>query len=379
MGTFGHAMPAGAALEDAMIMNKRTRTTGFAVAFILASAAFSATAAPAPDDAKEVARMRAAIAANADTALAKQGGSRIVFKVDAVALHDTMAMELRDSVFQILHDGRIPFAGLAERDGGVEVRIADAKDRQRLVSKLVPSTQAPPTIAVTDSGDGLIKFKPTDSGFAERLHGLVGQSIDMIEQLLRNNGFKAASVQPDGVDRIRVVLPGVRDTERVTAIFSKRARIAFRLVDESMTPAEALKSAPPPASEVLYDFKTNVPYLILKEFARDGEDIIDVAPGFDQNNQMPIASFRFNGRGARRFAHVTEENIGKPFAIVADDKVLSVAVIREPIRGGSGQISGNFTLEEANTVAMLLRSGTLPGRLSVVDQQVVEPDVSAGK
>ena len=360
-------------------MNKRTRTTGFVVAFILASAAFSARAAPAPDDAQEVARIRAAIAANADTALAKQGGSRILFRVDADALHEEMVTDLRDNVFQLLHDGRIPFAGLAERDGGVEVRIADAKDRQRLVSKLVPSPQAPPAIAVTDSGDGLIKFTPTDSGFARRLRGLVGQSIEMIEQRLRSSDIKLTGVQPDGADRIRVVLPGVRDPERVTAIFSKKAQIAFRLVDVSMTATEALKGPLPPASEVLYDFKTMAPNLILKEVAMNGDDIIDASPGFDQNNQMPIASFRFNGRGARRFAHVTEENIGKPFAIVADDKVLSVAVIREPIRGGSGQISGNFTLEEANTVAMLLRSGTLPGRLSVVDQQVVEPDVNAGK
>ena len=92
-----------------------------------------------------------------------------------------------------------------------------------------------------------------------------------------------------------------------------------------------------------------------------------------------MASFRFNAHGARRFAEITTANIGRAFAVVVDDRVLSAAVIREPILGGSGQISGNFTLEDANTVAMLLRSGTLPGRLSVVDQQVVEPAGSAGK
>jgi preprotein translocase subunit SecD len=110
-----------------------------------------------------------------------------------------------------------------------------------------------------------------------------------------------------------------------------------------------------------------------------GDDIIDVSPGFDQRTDEPIAMFRFNGRGTRRFAHITEENIGKPFAIIADDKVLSAPVIREPIRGGSGQIAGNFTIEDGNRVAMLLRSGTLPGRLSVVDQQLVEPDATAAK
>jgi preprotein translocase subunit SecD len=370
-----------------MTMNQRARTTGLIVAFILAFA-FPATAAPAAEPAQEAVKMRAKIAAYVENALATQGGSRILFKVDADALHAEMVTDLRDETYQALHDGRIPYAGLALRDGGVEVRIADAKDRQKVMSKLVPATQASsalpatpatPPVTVTDSGDGLIRFIPTDSRFDGRLHGLVQQSIEMIEQRLHDSGIKLTVALPDGADRIRVLLPGVRDPERVTAIFSKRARITFRLVDLSMTPAEALKGPLPPGSEVLYHFKSNEPYLIQKEIAMEGDDIIDASPGFDQNNDQPIATFRFNGRGARRFAHVTEENIGKPFAIVADDKVLSAPVIREPIRGGTGQIAGNFTLEDANIVAMLLRSGTLPGRLSVVDQQAVEPDLNAGK
>jgi preprotein translocase subunit SecD len=361
-------------------MNERARTTRLIVVFLLAFA-FPAAAAPAPD----AAQMRAKISAYVENALATQGGSRILFKVDSDALREAIVMDLRDEVFQILHDGRIPFAGLALRDGGVDVRIANANDRQKVVSKFVPPTQAKqptqaaPTVTVTDSGDGLMRFVPTDSRFAGRLNDLLQQSIEMIAQRLRDSGIKLADAQPDGTDRIRVLLPGVKDPERVAAIFSKRAHVAFRLVDESMTPAEALKGAPPPASEILYHFKSNEPYLVLKEIAMEGDDIIDVSPGFDQRTDEPIATFRFNGRGARRFAHITEENIGKPFAVVADDKVLSVPVIREPIRGGTGQIAGNLTLEDANRVAMLLRSGTLPGRLSVVDQQLVEPDVNAGK
>ena len=355
-------------------MKERARTTRLIVAFILAFA-FPAAAAPAPD----AAQMRAKISAYVENALATQGGSRILFKVDSDALREAIVMDLRDEVFQIVHDGRIPFAGLALREGGVEVRIANANDRQKVVSKLVPATQASPTVTVADSGDGLIRFTPTDSRFAGRLNELVQQSIEMIAQRLRDSGIRLADAQPDGADRIRVLLPGVRDPERVAAIFSKRAHVAFRLVDESMTPAEALKGIPPPTSEILYHFKSNEPYLVLKEVAMEGDDIISVAPGFDQNNDQPIATFRFNGRGTRRFAHITEENIGKPFAVVADDKVLAVPVIREPIRGGTGQIAGNFTLEDANRVAMLLRAVTLPGRLSLVDQQVVEPDVNAGK
>jgi preprotein translocase subunit SecD len=241
----------------------------------------------------------------------------------------------------------------------------------------VPSADAAPsgeeTIAVADRGDGLTRLTPTDLGFAGRLHGLVRQSIEMIEQRLRSADIAQASVQPDGSDRIRVLLPGIRDPGRVAAMFARKPRLAFRLVDVSMTATKALEGSPPEGSEVLTDFKTKAPYLVLKEIAVEGDDIIDAAPGFDPATNQPIASFRFNAHGTRRFAQITQDNVGRPFAIVLDDQMLSESVIREPILGGSGVISGNFTLEDANAIAMMLRSGTLPGRLSVAEQQVVEP------
>jgi preprotein translocase subunit SecD len=363
-----------------MTMNQRAATTGataLLVAFILASATSSATSAQDPE------RIRAAAAASVEQALEMQGGSRIVFKVDSDALREAVVTDLRDDVVRIVREERIPFSGLAMREGGVELKIADAGNRQRLKSKLASSTAIAPqgggAIDVADSGDGLIRLTPTDSGFAERLHGLVGESIDLIEQDLRNNGIKPASVQPDGPDRIRVLLPGVTDPERVAAAIARKARIAFRLVDVSMTAAQAQQNSPPAGSEVVTDFKTKAPYLLLKDVAVDGDDISEAAPGFYPQSQQPIVSFRFNARGTRRFAHITADNIGRPFAVVIDDQVVSAPVIREPITGGSGQISGNFTLEDANRIAMLLRSGTLPGRLTVVDQQVLQAAGHAGK
>jgi preprotein translocase subunit SecD len=360
-------------------MHKRAGLTGLITAFILTFAAAPGMTATASDDAQAVEKMRAAIVANAEKLLGQQGGSRILFKVDADALRDAMITDLRDDAFRILHDERIPFADLAVRQGAVEVRIADPKNQQRLTGKLVPATEMPPSRAVTVSSDGLMKLTPTESGFAARLHELVKQSREMIEQGLRNNGITQAGVQPDGTDRIRVLLPGVTDPDRVAAMFTKRARVAFRLVDVSMNPEGALKGAPPAASEVLFGFKNKDPYLVQKEVEIEGDDIADASPGFASGTNQPIASFRFNARGARRFAHLTADNIGRPFAIVIDDRVMSAPVIREPITGGSGQISGNFTLQEANTVAMLLRSGALPGRLSVVDQQIAQPGGNAAK
>ncbi|MEO6839870.1 MAG: preprotein translocase subunit SecD [Bradyrhizobium sp.] len=360
-------------------MNTRASMTALAVAFLFGSAVWPATAAS--DDAQKIDKMRAAIAAKAETAIEKQGGSRLLFKVDADALRDVMVTGLRDDLYRIVREGRIPFSGLTIHDGGVDVRIADPKNRQLVVSKLMPSSGSTlpraSTISVADGGDGLMRLTPTDAGFAERLSELVGQSLEMIEQGLRSS-HTPAGLQPDGSDRIRVLLPGVTDPERVAADFSRRAHVAFRMVDVSMSAEEAPK-APPAGSEVLHDFKTNAPYLLLKEIAIEGDDIVDASPGFLPNGDQPIASFRFNAHGARRFAEITAANIGRAFAVVVDDRVLSVAVIREPILGGSGQISGNFTLEDANIVAMLLRSGTLPGRLSIVDQQVVQPAGTAAK
>jgi preprotein translocase subunit SecD len=151
------------------------------------------------------------------------------------------------------------------------------------------------------------------------------------------------------------------------------------LVDESTTVEEALKGNMPATSEVLYHFKTKDPVLVAKKILVEGSDIVDVYPLLDQATREPVAVFRFNARGTRHFAQITAENIGRPFAVVLDDQVLSSPVIREPTTGGTGQISGNFTLEEVNTVAMLLRAGTLPGRLSVIDQQVVAPLGTAEK
>ena len=106
-------------------------------------------------------------------------------------------------------------------------------------------------------------------------------------------------------------------------------------------------------------------------------DINDAAPGFDARTREPIVTFRFNANGTRRFAQITQENVGRPFAVVLDDEVLSAPIIREPITGGSGQISGNFTVEDANRIAMVMRSGTLPGHVMLVERQVVAPQGKA--
>src|SRR5690606_26404489 len=107
------------------------------------------------------------------------------------------------------------------------------------------------------------------------------------------------------------------------------------------------------------------------------DQLVDAQPGFDQRTNEPIITFRFNQSGARTFGRFTQENVGRPFAIVLDDKVLSAPVIREPILGGSGQISGSFTVETANNLAIQLRSGALPAKLTIVEERTVGPSLGA--
>jgi preprotein translocase subunit SecD len=349
----------------------RHRTGRLIVALSIAMAIALPRTAAAEDT--QLDKMRAKVVAFVGNMMEKQGGSRIVYKVDADGLHEAMVTDLRDDVYRTLKESRIAFSALKVSDGSVAVTIADAKSRDQLVRKLTTDAAPPRSLKTTDGGDGLLRLAPTDAAFAGQLHDLVEDSIAMIEQRLKDIGVKLASVQPDGTDRIRIFLPGVMEPERVTAVFAKKVRVSFRMVDVSMSAEQAQLGTPPAGTEVLLGFKDQRPYLVAKDSALEGDDINYAGPGFAPGTKDPIASFRFNGRGARRFAHITEENIGKPFAIVLDDKVISSPVIREPITGGSGQISGNFTLEEANSVAMLLRAGALPGHLGLVEQQIVQP------
>ena len=116
-----------------------------------------------------------------------------------------------------------------------------------------------------------------------------------------------------------------------------------------------------------------VPYVIKRQVLVSGSDLTDAQPGFDQRTNEPIVNFKFNSSGSRKFAQATSDNVGQPFAIVLDNKVISAPVIREPITGGQGQISGSFTVQAANELALLMRAGALPAPLTVIEERTVGP------
>jgi preprotein translocase subunit SecD len=152
------------------------------------------------------------------------------------------------------------------------------------------------------------------------------------------------------------------------------AKMEFRMVDSTVSPDQAQQGRVPADSEILMSEQSpKVPYVIKKQVLVSGGDLTDAQPGFDQRTNEPIVNFKFNSSGSRKFAQATSENVGVPFAIILDNKVISAPVIREPITGGQGQISGSFTVQAANELALLLRAGALPAPLTVIEERTVGP------
>jgi preprotein translocase subunit SecD len=315
-----------------------------------------------------------------------QGGSHILLEVDSNDVRNQRLNALLDDVRRTLRDAKVGYSGLVKRNDGVEVRIRENADFGQVLSKLRDLSQplggvlaggGQRTLEVTDAGNRLIRLTVTEPARLERVRQVVEQAIPIIERRINALGLVEPTIQRQGIDRILVQVPGLGDPERLLRLLGETAKLEFRLVDTTMTAQDALATRPPPDSEVLYEGKRDpkTPVLVQKQAMVSGDELTDAQAGFDQRTSEPIVSFKFNTAGARKFAQVTQENVGRPFAIILETgqgpEVISAPVIREPILGGSGQISGNFTVETANDLAILLRSGALPAKLTPVEQRVV--------
>jgi preprotein translocase subunit SecD len=313
-----------------------------------------------------------------------QGGSHLLLEVDSNAVRKEKIETLRDDIRRVLREARVQYTGLVVRGDSVEVRITRESDVQQALTKLRELSQplggilgstGQRSVDIVEAGGGLVRLTPTQPAMIERIRQSVEQSIQIIERRVNELGLVEPNIQRQGVDRVLVQVPGLQDPTRLKEILGKTAKLTFRLVDQSMPPEQAAQGRPPAESEILYGDKqeAKVPYLIQKSVMVSGEELTDAQPGFDQRTSEPIVTFRFNSSGARKFARVTQEHVGKPFAIVLDEKVISAPVIREPILGGSGQISGSFTVESANDLAILLRAGALPAPLTIIEERTVGP------
>lgn len=311
-----------------------------------------------------------------------QGGSHILLEVDANSVKKDKVDQVRDDVRRTLRDAKIGYTGLATRTDNVEVRVKDT-DLPTALTKLRELSQplggllgssGQRSLEVSDAGGGLIRITVPPAAITERIRQSVEQSIQIVERRVNELGTVEPLIQRQGVDRILVQVPGLQDPTRLKELLGKTAKLDFRMVDSTVPADQAVQGRVPPDSEILMSAQPpKVPYVIKKQVLVSGADLTDAQPGFDQRSGEPIVSFRFNTSGARKFAQATSDNVGQPFAIVLDNEVISAPVIREPITGGSGQISGNFTVQQANDLSILLRAGALPAPLTIIEERTVGP------
>ncbi len=315
-----------------------------------------------------------------------QGGSHILLEVDQNDLLRGQGLTLRDDVRRILRETGVALeGGIQLTPRGAQIRVSDPAARARLLPKLRELSQpisnailgqtGAQTLNVAENQDGLIQLNFSEQGVTDRVRRAVDQSIEVIRRRVDQLGTTEPSIQRQGADRILVQVPGLQDPSRLEEILGKTAKLEFRLLgDAGTSDAEQLPSRDSGGQRVPVERRVIV----------DGGDLTDATPGFDSRTNEPIVNFRFNLRGASRFGEATTQNVGRPLAIVLDQEVISAPRILQPITGGQGQISGRFTIQQANDLSVLLRSGALPAKLTIVERRTVGPglgrdSIEAGK
>ena len=326
-----------------------------------------------------------------------QGGAHLLYQLDEKEMTDDWLSTIRGDVRETLRRARIGYTGLSQdvTARSVSVKIRDAAELDKAYQEL--RKLAAPVGGNVFSGfsgydldvatkDDTVVLTVTDAGLAHRMSSAIQASIETIRRRVDAFGTTEPSIQREGRSRVLVQVPGISDVERLKTLIGETGKLEFKLVDPSANPEQIAQSkVVPPGDELLYgnppsgapQGSPQIPYVLKNQVLVTGQNLVDAQPSFDQHTGEPVVTFRFDAAGATRFGKVTSENVGLPFAIILDNKVISAPVIREPILGGTGQISGHFSVQEANDLAVLLGSGALPAKLTVIEERTVGASLGA--
>ena len=294
-----------------------------------------------------------------------QGGSNLLLEVKVDDVIKERMSSIEDSARQILRENKIRYQNLNAGADSVKVKIENANSRNKaanLFRKIDDGIQA------TENADGEIEIKYSDVELNKLKMKIVDQSIEIVRRRIDELGTKEPVIQSQGVDRIVVQLPGLQNPEYVKTLLGKTAKMSFHLVDSRSSAAEARRGKLSASSRLIQGSEGET-YVIGRKPVVSGENLVDAQPSFQEGEA--VVSFKFNSLGGKKFGEVTKNNIGERLAIVLDNEVISAPTIQSAILGGSGIISGNFTVKSANDLALLLRSGALPAPLEVLEERTV--------
>jgi protein-export membrane protein SecD len=314
-----------------------------------------------------------------------RGGSYLLLEVDLEAVVRERLDSLADGSRTALNRNRIGFTGLAAQPAQRRItlrlrEVAQAPDALRVLRELAnPITTGMGTQAtdleVAATPDGQVTVTLSEAAMRDKATDAIQQSIEIVRRRIDESGVVDPVIARQGANRILVQLPGVEDPNRIKELLGRTARMTFRLLDDTAN----LQGTPPPGVDFLRGdgAESEQRYAVRRRVEVDGANLTDARAAQDPRNQQWVVNFTFDSIGARRFAEVTRNNVGRPFAIVLDDRVISAPRINEPITGGRGQISGSFNARTANDLAVLLRAGALPAPLTVVEERSVGPELGA--
>jgi protein-export membrane protein SecD len=309
-----------------------------------------------------------------------RGGSYLLMQVDMEAVERERLEALSDaakSVLQKAPGGLIGYQNVAVQANQhrvfLHVREPAQLDAALTQLRTIPMS-VPNEFDIASLPGANITITERPNALTQAATHAVEQSIEIVRRRIDETGVVDPQIARQGDDRIVVELPGVEDPNRIKELLGKTAKMTFHMVDSSW-----IQGAPTPPGEEILPMQANPQQKIavFKHIDVDGADLTDARAGTNSQTGDWVVNFTFNSLGARHFATVSEANIGKQFAVVLDNQVITAPVIQEAITTGRGQISGHFTAESANQLSILLRAGALPAPLTVVEERTVGPELGA--
>ncbi len=306
-----------------------------------------------------------------------RGGSYLLMQVDMDAVQKERLDGLADGARSELLKAHVGYQNLAAEQNNQRVflHLRDPSQHDAAVAALrnLPSA-VPGEFEVSDLAGGSLAITLSRSALVQTATHAVEQSIEIVRRRIDETGVVDPQITRQGDDRIVVQLPGVEDPNRVKELLGKTAKMTFHLLDETAVPGAPAG----PGTELLPMQDNPLEKLaIRKRIEVDGSHLTDARAGTSQQDGSWVVNFTFDSIGSRQFGDVSRANVGKRFAIVLDNQILSAPVIREAITGGRGQISGHFDAASANQLSVLLRAGALPAPLTVIEERTVGPELGA--
>ena len=307
-----------------------------------------------------------------------RGGAHLLLEVDLESVKTDYLNQMLDSARLTLRKESIPYTAnfpraVAKGEDSIEF---DLKDTSKVGKAKGVLGSIDPDFTVTFKG-AHVTITPRPEAIKKRINDAVERSTEIVRKRVDETGTREVNVQRQGEDRILLQIPGLQDPSHVKELLGRTAKMTFRLVDEDAPEITDRKGVVPPVGSMyLKSMESGKLIAVKKQVMVGGETLLDARLGHDEYDN-PAVSFEFNKVGARKFGIATSENIGKRFAIVLDDQVISAPFIKSAITGGHGIISGSFSAESAQELSLLLRAGALPAPLNIIEERTVGPDLGA--